>query len=479
MRAAATDSSFVIKPQKLLPTAPIQSIACRPNRAPVVLTACFLTVFAAATASKRFASADTETNSLPHEDGELYGPPPPPPLPMLAQLGIFPDWSELDPYQRTITREEFRHLLEHCYARGPADYEDTIEIRPDRARIRRQSNYEEAGFYDLYFLSDRRKPVSIPRYWRPAWELKALPANEHRPLLGLHIAIDPGHIGGRWADIEQRYYQIGEGTLPIQEGNLTLETARLLRRNLEALGATVSLTRHTLEPVTRHRPADLVDEARSWLEQRRGLAPQALVKRYADRFFYVSSELRTRAELVNEEIQPDLLLCLHYNASPWRNPQRPAFRSPNHLHLLINGCYSKGEIDEDDTRLEMLLRLLQRTYYYELALAHEIARTMASETDLPAFAYDGTNAKSVSDNGFVWARNLLANRKYLCPVIFFEPYCMNHREIHARIQAGPYRHLREINGRHRKNIYQEYADSATAGIVNYFRRVRGRQDPGS
>jgi N-acetylmuramoyl-L-alanine amidase len=415
------------------------------------------------------ADADKKEASPPFP---IPPPPPAPPPPILAQMGGEPDWSQLDPYQRSITRDEFQHLLDHCYARKAEDYAGLIEIWPDRARILRQSNHPEKGFYDFYFQTDRRKPVSIPRYWKTPWQHSPLPANQSKPLEGVHIAIDPGHIGGRWADAEQRYYQIGEDTIPVQEGNLTLQTARLLEKNLTALGARVSLTRNTLEPVTDLRPPDLIDDAREWLLNRKGMAPASQVKSYSERFFYVSSELRTRAEIVNQEIQPDLLLCLHFNASPWRNPYRPSFQKPNHFHLLINGCYSRGEISEDDTRLEMLLRLAQRTYYYELALAKEIAGPMADETRLPPAGYNGSTAKKVSDSRYIWARNLLANRKYLCPVVFFEPYCMNHREVHARIQAGPYRRVREINGTHRKNIYQEYADGATAGIVNYFRRVR-------
>ncbi|MCB1078123.1 MAG: N-acetylmuramoyl-L-alanine amidase, partial [Verrucomicrobiae bacterium] len=328
------------------------------------------------------------------------------------------------------------------------------------------------GFYDLYFLSDRRKPVSIERYWQTPWQFSTRPANDHRPLQGIHIAIDPGHIGGRWADAEQRYYKIGEDTIPVQEGDLTLETARCLERNLRALGAKVTLTRTALEPVTDLRPPDLIDDARAWLTQRSKLPSSSLVQRTAERFFYVSSELRTRAQLVNTDVRPDLMLCLHFNASPWRNPYRPAFRPENHLHLIINGCYSREEIQEDDTRLEMLQRILQRTYYYELALADEISRTMVDETRLRPMGYDGSNGKSVNDNPYVWARNLLANRKFLCPVVFFEPYCMNHREVHARVQAGPYRGLREFNGIYRKNIFQEYADGVTAGIVRYFKTVR-------
>ncbi|MCB1232091.1 MAG: N-acetylmuramoyl-L-alanine amidase [Verrucomicrobiae bacterium] len=423
--------------------------------------------------------AETKAPLPVYDESEIYGPPlpppPPPPFPVIAQMGSQPDWSALSPFQRTITHDEFVHLLDHCYARKPEDYRDLIQIWPDRARIRKQSTDPEAGFYDLYFLSDRRKPADIPRYWRTPWEVPALPDNADHPLRGIHVAIDPGHIGGNWADEEGRYYKIGKDTIPVQEGDLTLRTAKLLARNLRILGATVSLTRTELRPVTDLRASDLEDDARAWLRQNQSLVSDSLVQRTAERFFYVSSEIRTRAEIVNTEIRPDLVLCLHYNASPWRNPYRPAFQSPNHFHLLINGCYSRAEIAEDDTRQEMLLRLLQRTYYYELALAHDIARTMADETRLPPASYNGNSGKSVSDDRYVWARNLLANRKYLCPVVFFEPYCMNHREVHARIQAGEYRGLKEFNGVYRKNIYQEYADGATAGIVNYFRRVRGNR----
>ena len=97
---------------------------------------------------------------------------------------------------------------------------------------------------------------------------------------------------------------------------------------------------------------------------------------------------------------------------------------------------------------------------------------MKSETRLPSFSYDGTNGMSINGNDILWARNLLANRVFMCPVVFFEPYCMNHREVHARLQAGEYSGLREFNGVYRKNIYQEYADGITAGLVNYFRARR-------
>lgn len=406
---------------------------------------------------------------------ELPPPPPPPPLPKLAPLGHVPDWAELDRYQRSITREDFEHQLRHCYARNDEAFTGSIELYGDRARIVRQSTDTEKGHYDLHYLTDRRKPVpSINRYWTPPWQLKAV-KDPARPLAGLRIAVDAGHIGGDFARKEGRFYTIGDDTLPVTEGDMTLRTARILERDLTILGAEVMLVRPNAEPVTPLRPADLMGEARDWL--RRGdptrFLPGQLVETTADRLFCLSSEIRTRAVKVNDAQQPDLVLCLHFNAEPWRNPYRPSFTPRNHTHILINGCYSASEIAEDDTRHDMMRRILQRIYYYELPMADAIARTMKDETDLPAMEYDGIAGKSVNGNNYVWARNLLANRRYFCPVIFFEPYCMNNREVHARVQEGEYNGVREFRSGYRKNIYQEYADGITAGLVNYFRKVRG------
>lgn len=392
------------------------------------------------------------------------------PAPDIARLGRIPDWSRLDPWQETMGRAEFLYLLRHCYTRSDADFEKFIEIQHDRALIVKQSNHPESGHYALRFKKEGRVPADGPRYWRPARELDELPPNSGKPLQELVIALDPGHIGGRWVTWDDRHFKIGKDTLEVREGEMALRVAKILERDLSRLGATVVLTRESNNPVTRFRIEDLRGEARSYLLRKGKIPSSGLVERTAKQMFAISSEIRTRAELVNGSFRPDLALCLHFDASPWGS--RPSFREANHLHLLVNGCYAEFEVAEDDTRFEMLQRILQRVYYEELALGHELTRTMRDETRLPAFSYNGVSGKSVSDDPYLWARNLLANRVFLCPVIFFEPHCMNHRETHARIQAGEYRGLREFNGIYRKNLYQEYADGITSGVVNYFRRFR-------
>ncbi|TAE90345.1 MAG: hypothetical protein EAZ81_10395 [Verrucomicrobia bacterium] len=56
---------------------------------------------------------------------------------------------------------------------------------------------------------------------------------------------------------------------------------------------------------------------------------------------------------------------------------------------------------------------------------------------------------------------------YDCPVIFFEPYVMNSREVYERIQAGDYPGEAEVAGKMRKSIYREYADALVEGLLQY------------
>ena len=68
---------------------------------------------------------------------------------------------------------------------------------------------------------------------------------------------------------------------------------------------------------------------------------------------------------------------------------------------------------------EMIWRLLNRWEVKERSIAESMSRAFAQKTGLPAFAYKGPNALKIGDVEGVWARNLLANRIYEAPVIFW------------------------------------------------------------
>src|SRR5206468_4094291 len=108
--------------------------------------------------------------------------------------------------------------------------------------------------------AEELKPV--PRLWHPAKSLRSPERN--KPLSGLKIALDPGHLGGSWAKMEERWFQVGDSK-PVQEGDLTLSVARLLATRLHDLGAKVSFVRSTDEPITGKRPDDFRELARNIL----------------------------------------------------------------------------------------------------------------------------------------------------------------------------------------------------------------------
>jgi hypothetical protein len=398
----------------------------------------------------------------------------------LGILGARPRWSVLEEYQETITRDEFSRLIQDVYCtHGVAP--DLIEVSDDTARI--LTNRESHKFFTLRFAKNDASRGPVPRLWHPA---KSLPhAKTDKPLSGLRIALDPGHLGGEWAKMEERWFQVGN-TQPVQEGDLTLKVARLLAPRLRKLGAKVFFVRNSNEPVTAKRPDDFRELATKILIKNGVPQPRAdvldpndpekeqTIRWQSEILFYRYSEIRRRAAVVNFKLHPDVVLCLHLNAEGWGDPNNPTLSDLNHLHLLVNGSYLQQELEFDDERFEMIRRLLSRAYDEELPLADVIASAMARETQLPPYEYPTTNSTTkVGTSGYVYARNLLATRLYRCPVVYCEPYVMNSKDAFARIQAGDYEGTRNVNGIERKSIFREYADSVTDGLVEYYSRVRG------
>jgi len=400
----------------------------------------------------------------------------------LSVLGRKPKWSVLEHYQETITHDAFDHLLRDVYGtHGFAD--DLFKIDNDSAQI--LTNRASHNYFTLRFAKDDASLEHVPRLWRPARSLP--PANEEKPLAELKIALDPGHLGGKWAKMEERWFQVGDKA-PAKEGDLTLRVARLLAPQLRALGATVSFVRSHAGPVTLKRPDDFKELARKILIKNGVPEPRVdvldpndpekahTIAWQSEILFYRYSEIRRRAVLVNTRLHPDLVLCLHFNAEGWGDPNAPTLTDVNHLHLLVNGSYLPEELEFDDERFEMIRRLLSRAYNEELPLAESVAQAMATATGLPPYQYPTTlTTTKVGSTGYVYARNLLATRIYRCPVVYCEPYVMNSRDAFARIQAGDYEGTREINGVERKSIFREYADGVTAGLVEYYSRTRELQ----
>jgi hypothetical protein len=398
----------------------------------------------------------------------------------LGVLGSKPTWSVLEHYQQTITHDEFAHLINDVYCTHGIPNE-LIKIDNDAAQV--VTNRESHSVFTLHFAPDLNSKARVPRLWRAAKSLP--PAKPNKPLAGLRVALDPGHLGGKWAKMEERWFQVGD-TKPVTEGDLALRVSRMLASRLRKLGATVLFVRNSTQPVTSKRPDDFKELARKILVKNGVPRPrddvlnpkdpekEGTIRFQSEILFYRYSEIRRRAVLVNTKLHPDLVLCLHFNAEGWGDPANPTLIDDNHLHLLVNGSYLQDELDLDDERFEMIRRLLSRAYDEELPIADTVASLMARATGLPPFQYPTTQTTTkVGSSGYVYARNLLATRLYRCPVVYCEPYVMNSKDGFARIEAGDYEGTKEINGVQRKSIFREYADSVADGLKEYYSNARG------
>lgn len=389
-----------------------------------------------------------------------------------------PNWKALAKFQETITRDEFERLLRGVYCTHGIN-DEFIRIDPEAACI--LMDRDAQTWLTLRFAKDERKQRAVPRSWRPA---DALPVKKTAGILsGLKIALDPGHIGGEWAKIEERWFKSGDAA-PVEEGEMTLRVAKMLGEKLKALGARVSFVRDKAEPVTPYRPADFRETARAILRAAGNENPaeefthrddplrEQTVRWQSEMLFYRTSEIRERARLVNARLRPDLVLCLHFNAEAWGDERNPTLTDKNHLHLLVNGSYLPAELEADDVRFEMLRRLLSRNFDEEVKIADATARALARKSGLPAYEYTKDIVTKVGSSGFVYARNLAATRLFQCPVVYFEPYVMNSVDGFARIQAGDYDGTRIVNGIERPSIYREYVDGVVEGLVEYYKAAR-------
>ena len=135
---------------------------------------------------------------------------------------------------------------------------------------------------------------------------------------------------------------------------------------------------------------------------------------------------------------------------------------------------------DDEQKLRLFSKLLERSHPAELMVAEAIATALARATRLPPVEYGPSSGSSrgfttsgsirVGDNPYVFARDLAANRLVNGPVVYLEPYYMNNRVVYQRIQLGDYEGSRDVNGVPMKSIFREYADAVADGLAKFLSR---------
>ena len=392
----------------------------------------------------------------------------------LACAGQAADWARVTELSRGVTRAEFDRLLDHVFAPSGELRRYLREKDPDVLEA-----LEAPGGTSVLARLEFAAPNATPPPLAAAlaaWCGGEKP--EGKPLAGLRLALDPGHIGGSWARMENRLLYASRSDWFVQEAAMNLHVARLAAARLRALGAEVQLVKDDLNPVTPLRPEDFMKEAEQYVgtvqhfdhlpELFREATRLDAVRRRAELRFYRDAEIRARAERINASIQPHLTVCIHFNAHDTVNPRELV--DQNGLAIFISGNYLPDELADPEQRAQLLLKLLEGAHQPELAAAQALEGALVKETGLAA-AYQsrGGVMQALDDRWIIYARNLAANRLVRGPVVFLEAYFMNNRDVYQRIQAGDYEGTRTILGREVKSIYHEYADGICAGLVEFAR----------
>ncbi|SDU30400.1 hypothetical protein SAMN05444156_3179 [Verrucomicrobium sp. GAS474] len=407
--------------------------------------------------------------------------PVPPFKPHLTPGEPLPDWSRLEARQEAVTRAEFDRALERLYSSGPDS-------------LRRFLSYADVSDAEAVFYADQGKTVprfrlrfaaskgakkALPLSFAPSGPSPGLSA---KPLDGLVVCLDPGHIGGEWAKVEERYFQVGDDA-PVLEARLAILACRRAATALEAAGATVLWTKKTEEPVTRLRPDDLRQTALDLLKEGSPEQPLLLpsdllekkIRITAEKLFYRTEEIEARAaRIAAMKPRPQLTLCVHFNAAPWGDPGHPRLVPQSRLVVFVHGQYSSDEVDYEDERYGLVAKLLEQSSSLELGVAEKVAAALEQAWHiLPEEYKDWPAVRRVGTHPYLYARNLLANRAFPGPVVFVEGPYMNADDAYPRLVAGDYEGTRLIAGKEQRSLFAEYGEAIAKGVVDYVTAARG------
>jgi hypothetical protein len=388
-------------------------------------------------------------------------------------------WFALDVYQGAITRQDFEQKLHTLFDPFNA-FAPYLDINDARVVFYSSPTDHSIPQFVLHFAPPGKATEPI-RWFRTPEEFRTANHPPDKPLDGLRVAIDPGHIGGPWAQMEERSTRYN-GSAPVQEGDLNLITARILKGELTSLGASVYVVRDSTEPVTPYRPGDFLEEARELLTAHsknksnlRALPPDKLNLLFGSRLielseflFYRCSEIIERGNRFRNNFVPDITVTLYIDATP--RSSRGRVTNVNSNIFFVGGSYTRTEMQDPEMQQRCVYKICEGGAAIESEVADAISLVFAQRTGLGPVKYgdSSTTREVLPNNPYVVARNLAANREYDGPVVCTEQYFMNNRVVYQRLLAGDYDGTRNFDGKPYTSIFREYADCVAQGLVKAY-----------
>lgn len=301
-------------------------------------------------------------------------------------------------------------------------YQKTLDVKQIKERLTvLENNGACASFYKLtkdafiLYATPHDKQINNPEFILNLGSLphpeplKFIPTkNNQQPLVGLRVALDPGHVGGSLARTEERYIDLdiqtadGIKTVQFDEGTIAVATAHILEKMLTKLGATVMLTKSEPGQSVYHTDFE------TWY----ALYPDKSKSRSTVfRSVYNQLDLIARAEKINA-FNPHIALMIHYNGGDREANGKniPAFR--NYSLTFIPGSFMASEMITPEARYEFVRLLVTDALQQSEALSRIIADELATELTVPVLDtkfYIPT--QTIYRAPGVYARNLALTRR--------------------------------------------------------------------
>lgn len=365
------------------------------------------------------------------------------------------DFSDFDRYQEKCTRAEIEEKL-------------GLFLQKDGGI----SSYFSLSDASLVFYNapDTNPDREVEYELRLASEKRAVncEAIQRKDLVGVKIAIDPGHLGGVYAYLEDRFIDIPpslERTEPIKfdEGTLSYLTAAYLKVLLEKEGAIVMVTRNRIGEGV------LAEDFFDWLKKNPQLwAAEGSLKKLFGKY-YNPLDLRARAKKINR-FSPDLTIVIHYNSQDGEE-NKPSNHTVSHVNynmVFVPGAFCRNELSEKDSRYEFLRLLVSEDLFSSLKLSRAVLEKFGEHLLIPPVSkHDGANYLNrvgLKIGEGIYARNLALTRLIHGPVCYGETLIQNNIDECVKLSRRDF----VINGQFCSSRIKQVAEAYYEGIKQYF-----------
>ena len=369
-----------------------------------------------------------------------------------------------DVYNHIRIEEEGIKIYESSALWSVDDYEFFLSWN-DLERFKGLCEEDPELAYQIYQQNNTPKfPVTWPRLFNQSDEGSTFEPTSEKPLNGLRIALDAGHIAGdlETAKIEGKYIEMkykGE-KIAFWEADLAWHTQNYLKHQLEKHGAIVFTTRE-------YGKTAFGMDYDTWYARFDEMKDKPDKGRMFWKYFrYKDNDERVR--IVND-FEPDLTLIMHYNVDggnrPWKSPVKSNFSM-----AFTGGAFMDGELFNKERRFNLLRLLLTDDIEESAKFSNDVLQILEADAGIPIHTSSERRKGSTikTDYKGVYARNLSLSGRIYGTLCYAEPLFQDNKDEAVRLNTRDY----NFNGEMIPSRVVEIAQSYEKAILKYAKTLK-------